>query len=193
MIFFKQNKNKAFTLIELLVVIAIIGVLATLSVAAVKIAKTKAKIAKAQNDIDEISKAIRMLANDSGEWPGHKVAHVIASGEGFEYCGEDINGSNCGGRSLSSEGAGLISDDSLNAYSNWSGPYIKSLPIDGWRREYFFDMSYSVDINDEPCVCGGGGCHNVVVVGSYGPDEQGEPSGGPGSYGCDDIIKILQK
>jgi len=48
-----QKKSlKGFTLIELLVVIAIIGVLATMSTAAVNIAKNKARIAKAQNDID---------------------------------------------------------------------------------------------------------------------------------------------
>ncbi len=191
----KEQKNKGFTLVELLVVIAIIGLLSTLSVAAVKIARTKAKIAKAKNDIDEIGKAIRILGNDTGQWPGHKTADVIASSEGFEYCGADIDGNNCGGRSLSSASAGLVQNDTTTSYNNWNGPYIKKLPIDGWGREYFFDASYKIDSNDQPCGCSGvpASCTFAVVVGSYGPDGQGEPSGMPTSYTCDDIIRILKK
>jgi len=190
----KKISIKGFTLIELLIVIAIIGLLTTLSVAGINIARQKAKIAVAQNDIDQISRAIDMLVTDSGEWPGHqKYNTVCASGCATnEFCGPDANSADCA-RGLDDESAGIMSDDSASPYSNWDGPYLNRALLDPWGKEYFFDTDYQIDVDDNPCGCGGGGCADAVVIGSYGPDGLGRPTGGADAYGCDDIIKILKK
>lgn len=188
----QKNKeiNHGFTLIELLVVIAIISVLATMGVVFANYARNQARIGKARHDVAEIYTAISILANDSGEWPGHQTVNAINSAANNEICGEDINSMACAVK-LSDPESGLITTD--GGFSNWSGPYMKRLPTDPWGREYFLDTDYIIDIDDNPSGCGGGGNSDAVVVGSYGPDEQGVPSGGaPGSYGCDDIIKIIK-
>jgi len=187
-----RNKEEGFTLVELLVVIAIIGLLTTLSVAAVKTAKAKANIAKALHDADVISQAIQTLGNDTFQWPGHQRVGEVATTTNNEICGTDLSGDDCGARTLEAGTSGLIANDSGVPFSGWTGPYLPSLPIDAWGRQYFFDTDYSVDINNEPCGCEGGGCSDAVVVGSYGPDGEGVPDGA-GAYGCDDIIKILLK
>ena len=179
-----------FTLIELLVVMAIIGLLSTLSVSAVNYARGRAREVKAIHDIDEISKAMTFLAHDTGEWPGHQAVDTVSSGANNEICGLDINSNNCVTQ-LSSNSSGLIATD--GSFSGWGGPYLGQMPTDAWGREYFLDTDYQVDIDNNPCGCGGGGCTDAVVVGSYGPDEQGVPGSFPGAYGCDDIIKIIAR
>lgn len=186
-----KNKNKlGFTLIELLMVIGIIGLLATMVVIGVGYARGKARISKAQHDIAELYTAISILANDTNQWPGHQTAFEVSSAANNEICGEDINSNTCT-LSLSDNQSGILADDS---YAGWQGPYMLSIPLDPWDREYFFDTDYSIDVDNNPCSCGGGGCVDVVVIGSYGPDGQGVPTGStPGSYGCDDIIKIIEQ
>lgn len=187
-----KRREKGFTLVELLVVIAIIGLLTTLSVAAVKTARSKANIAKALHDTDVISQAILTLGNDTFQWPGHQAASQVATTTNNEICGADLSGDDCGARTLDAGTSGLIINDTVTPFPGWTGPYLPSIPTDAWGRQYFFDTDYSIDINDEPCGCGGGGCSDAVVVGSYGEDGEGVPDGA-GAYGCDDIIKILVK
>lgn len=188
-----EKKDRGFTLIELLVVIAIIAILTSLSVVSVNVARQKARTAKAQSDVADIVTAISILANDSAQWPGHQDLDTTAAPADNEFCGEDINGNDCT-RSLSDQAAGIVANDSVTPYPSWSGPYMHSIVLDPWGREYFFDTDYSVDFQNNPCACTNTGCSDAVVVGSYGPDQAGAPTGGfPGSYGCDDIIKILYK
>ncbi len=193
-----RMRRAGFTLIELLVVIAIIGLLSTLSVAGMNIARQKAKIVVAQNDIDQLSKAIDMLVTDCGEWPGHQIYNTVCTAlpggcpENNEICGPDANSNDCDS-GLNDEAAGIWLNDSGSPYSNWSGPYITRVLTDPWGREYFFDTDYQIDVDNKPCGCGGGGCTDAVVVGSYGPDGLGVPTGGADAYGCDDIIKILKE
>ena len=183
-------EQRGFTLIELLVVIAIIGILSTLAVSAVNIARSKAKTAKVQHDIDQVAKAIEMLAGETEQWPGHQEINAVCSSlpggcpANNELCGVDANNDSCL-NNLTDGASGLIQDDAANHYSGWSGPYINNIPLDPWGYEYFFDTDYSVNIDGEPCN-GGAGCLNVVVVGSYGPDGIGL-----NDYNEDDIIKII--
>jgi prepilin-type N-terminal cleavage/methylation domain-containing protein len=62
-------KHKAFTLIELLIVIAIIGVLASIVFSSLNTARTKARNAKYRSQALEITKAIRLYYNDTGQYP----------------------------------------------------------------------------------------------------------------------------
>lgn len=197
MLEWKKNR-KGFTLIELLVVLGIIGLLTTLSVVAVRTARTKSKISKAKHDIDQIYKAISMMSNDTGYWPNHQtVDTVCATCSNNELCGPDLNGNDCATGGLDDEVAGIILDDSGSPYSNWSGPYMPSMPEDPWGREYFFDTDYAVK-NTDGTPCDGLSvpvdCRYAVVIGSYGPDQEGRPSedSTAGAFGGDDVIKVIR-
>ena len=195
---FKKN-NQGFTLIELLVVIAIIGLLATLATVTLSVANTKAKISNAQHGLDQILKALVMMQNDTGEWPGHQAFNESCTNipggcpANNEICGVDVNANACV-NSLLDDYSGLLADHTT-PYPNWAGPYMTAnVAEDPWGNEYFFDTDYSVDSDDNPCSCSNIGCHDVVALGSYGPDEEGVPAGGiAGAYGCDDIILIVER
>lgn len=192
---FKTRKEQqlltGFTLIEILVVLGIIGLLSTLTMAGVNIARDKAREAKVLNDLDVIFRSIEILATDTGQWPNHQAAYVIASAGNNEICGPDENANDCAGRTLDAEATGLLSNDSVTPYPNWQGPYLREMPLDPWGHQYYFDTDYSVDANGLPEGCGGGPPYqNVVAIGSYGPDGLEAPIG---NYSCDDIIKIILK
>jgi len=190
------NQKKGFTLIELLVVIAIIGVLSTLAIVALSNARANARTAKAQYDIEQISKAMNLLVVDTYLWPDGQPVNIVCTDRdggcpsGNEICDTDKNSNSCNAK-LSDASSGIMSTD--GSYSGWDGPYLRSIPQDPWGYEYFLDTDYSIDVNDQPCGCGGGGCVMAVVIGSYGPDQEGAPTGATGSYGCDDIIKIIAR
>ncbi len=62
---FAKKKKRGFTLIELLVVIAIIGMLAGIVLVSLGGARAKARDAKRQSDIRQISLAMEMCLDDS--------------------------------------------------------------------------------------------------------------------------------
>lgn len=176
----KYDFNQGFTLIELLVVLGIIALLTTLVIVGVNYARNKAKIAKAQHDIDTIYSAISILANDTNEWSAHQTVNTANSLNGNEICADGCT------YGLGDDRAGLVADD--GTYNGWNGPYMIKMPTDPWEREYFFDTSYRVTpIDGLPCN-GTGGCIPVAVVGSYGPDGVGN-----NLFNADDIIKIIAK
>lgn len=196
MISIKKNKQ-GFSLMELLVVLGIIGLLSTLSMAIVGEARERSKISSAQHDIDQLYKAITMMANDTGQWPGHQSADVICAGcNNNEICGPDINSNDCAAGGLDDEVSGITQNDTGTPYANWSGPYMLSMPEDPWGYEYFFDTDYAIK-NTDGTPCDGGvvpvDCREAVVVGSYGPDRLGRPTNGTaGAYGGDDVIKVIK-
>ena len=64
----KIKKNRGFTLIELLVVIAIIGILASIVLVSLSGARVKARDARRESDIRQISLAQEMFYNDNEEY-----------------------------------------------------------------------------------------------------------------------------
>lgn len=161
-----------FTLIEILVVIGIIGLLSSMTVIAVNNAREKAKIAKAQQDIDVIYGAIGQLMVDTGEWPGHQTPDEVNSGASNEIW------------DLTTQASGITQTDGL--YFNWGGAYMLSIPLDPWGNNYFFDTDYRINSDNEPCN-GGSNCSNAVVVGSFGANGVGQ-----NQYDSDDVIKIVR-
>ena len=65
----KINKQKGFTLIELLVVIAIIGILASIVLVPLSGARAKARDAKRESDIRQISLAMEMYYDENTQYP----------------------------------------------------------------------------------------------------------------------------
>lgn len=98
----KINK-KGFTLIELLVVIAIIGLLSTLAVVSLNSARLKARDARRQSDIKQISTALELYnsQNNLGQYPtdgadctvagtlANSTTHVLCSGQPIQL-GSDV-------------------------------------------------------------------------------------------------------
>ena len=162
-IIFKSNLG--FTLIELLVVIAIIGVLASIILASINIARQRAKIAKAQGEVNQLRKAAALLESDTGEWPGHKTVDDVESGAS----GNEI-------WDLRTPEAGLIATD--GNFPNWSGPYIQNITADPWNNNYFFDTDYDIDPT--------AGESWAAAVGSFGPNGVGQ-----NIYDSDDIFNVL--
>ena len=76
-----KNNKKGFTLIELLVVIAIIGLLSTLAVVSLNNARTKARDARRQSDLKQISTAMELYMSQNSSYPtfGTCGTGVIAS------------------------------------------------------------------------------------------------------------------
>jgi len=143
-----MRSEEAFTLVELLVVISIIGVLSTMAMVALNFARGQARQAKALHDIDAIYGAVKMLENDTGEWPGHQlVEEVTVSGANEIW-------------DLTAPQAGIAATD--GAFLGWTGPYLVNVPVDPWGNDYFWDSDYTVDGMTR------------VVIGSFGPNGVGQ-------------------
>lgn len=142
-----RRASRGFTLIELLAVIGIIGVLSTLAMIAIRTAQTRARIAKAQHDVDALVLAIKQLETDTGEWPGHQDVEEVTTGGSNEIW--DLNGPE----------AGIAATDGL--FPNWNGPYMVEVKDDPWGNPYFWDSDYTVSGEAR------------VVVGSFGPNGVG--------------------
>lgn len=161
-----HTQKKGFSLIELLVVIGIITLLSTIVTAAVNEARKKARIVAAQKTVRELRTAIAMLENDTGQWPMHNPIDYVLSGGGNNNEKWDLNDAN----------AGLVQTD--GNFSNWNGPYIKSVPEDPWGNNYFYGTDYDIDPS--------AGTRNVTAIGSFGPNGVGQ-----NIYDSDNIIEIL--
>jgi len=68
-------KSKGFTLIELLVVVAIIGVLATIIISSLNSARSKARDAQRERDVQTIKNALELYYIDNGEYPKTSWQH----------------------------------------------------------------------------------------------------------------------
>lgn len=167
-----QKNQTGFTLIELLVVIAIIGILSSIVTTSVNSARAKAKIAKVQMDLLQIKSAITMLANDTDKWPGREAAAGTASPQPVDTVrctGGGVNEV----QNLNDAQTGLTVSHA--SYPGWNGPYMTSVPLDPWGRNYFFDTDYDHAPTGDDILS--------AALGSYGPNGVGN-----NLYDSDDII-----
>lgn len=150
--------KKGYTLIELLIVVAIISILATVIIIAFLGARDKSRISKAKGELSSISTGIKMLADATGEYPGHF---------GIRTCTSTANPpvSN-----IKDSVVGLVSTD-LN-FKNWHGPYLEGIENDPWGNSYLFDPNYSCSSRglgtNESEACNG--ASTITAILSPGPD-----------------------
>lgn len=147
--------SKGFSLIELMVVIAIIGVLTSIGIISFSQARNKANIAKAKGDLSALRTAVSNLELDTGLLPGGLLpTPCVQNQETY----------------LNAANAGIMSNN--GTFTNWSGPYMSTLPKDPWGREYYFDPDYTCYSTVEGCknVANGATVRAVVSLGKVGSE-----------------------
>ena len=170
-----MNNTRGFTLIELLMVIAIIGILANVILPSVQTARDKARVAKAKVELNQIDTAMRLLHEDTGNYPnGESAVCPPADDAGNEI---DVNDPNAG---LSANG---------QSWSGWEGPYM-DVEEDPWGTPYYLDTDYQCLAETEGCdgLADAGQDSSVLV--SCGPD-QAEDGGAACVYDDDNIVLLL--
>ncbi len=106
-----KNKQSGFTLIEIMVVVVIIGILASVVVPRIMDNPDKARVAKAENDIQAIGGALDLYRLDNYVYP--------TTDQGLD--------------------ALISSPTSSPEPPNWKrGGYIKKLSKDPWGNEYLY-------------------------------------------------------
>lgn len=174
----RHISHRGFTIIELLVVIAIIGILSAVILVSISSAREKAKIASARSQLSQIKGAIRLLENDTGEWPSHlPPGYILECWEG-SACYEELN--------LNAGTAGLVTTD--GTYPRWGGPYMQSVPLDPWGHPYWFSSGYDTDPSGVQVWS--------VMIGSNGPNGVAPHPlsfGGSMVVDSDDIYMTLQQ
>ena len=106
-------KKKGFTLVELLVGLTIFLILTTISFRLIRQVKQKVKINVAKSQIAHLTIAIEMVKSHTEYYPPQR---------------DDLSLRDL----LESEAPSSILRD------RWDGPYLSSLPLDPWGKDYFY-------------------------------------------------------
>jgi prepilin-type N-terminal cleavage/methylation domain-containing protein len=143
-------KSKGFTLIELMVVVAIIGILASATLPTLSGLTDKAKVVKAQSELESIGTAILAYRNDRGQWP------MDSNNDGWNdacYIGRTVRGG-CGYGAYCLMPTAYGYTRYLNrdvTQSPWGGgcsTYVWKSRPDGW---YAFVGCYGPNLGRETC------------------------------------------
>ncbi|MAQ77180.1 hypothetical protein CL684_01505 [Candidatus Campbellbacteria bacterium] len=150
-------KYRGFTLIELLVVIAIIGILSAIVVSALGSARTNARIAATETELDQLEKLIVSAQYNTNT---RVIDLTNPGGNGtFDSCPNDVSG--LSGSSLCvtdwQTAIDTLTSSSLSNASDGSGFY-----EDPWGSPYLLDENEG-EVPANPC-------RNDVVF-SAGPDQ----------------------
>lgn len=159
-----MGSRQGFTLIEILVAIAIFALTIGILVVRFSEVNKKAKIAKAQKDLEEFKIAIEILYQDTGQHPAHIDLSPCVQNPEVD---------------LDSCSAGLLCTD--GGFPNWYGPYITNVQLDPWDQKYQFDPDYTC--NGQVGCEGIGGGTTVRAVRSLGEDGN--------QYTSDDVAAVL--
>lgn len=151
------KRRRGYTLLEVMICVVIFAVLLAVAVPMISKARTTARAEKARAQLQMLASAVLQLAWDTGEWPGGLDRSIANSDESWD---------------LNTTAAGLKVND--GRFANWKGPYHRTVSLDPWGKNYFFDPDYTINGRIR------------VVVGSFGPNKVG-----PNVYDRDDIVIIL--
>lgn len=160
----KINMKKGFTLIELLVVISIIALLSSVVVSNLANSREKAKVAKAQLELQQINVGIQYLLDDTGQHPRNlETTPCVQDPETY----------------MNNPHAGLESTN--GSFPNWKGPYM-DVGLDPWGTNYYFDPDYNCGEETVGCQEKSGWVRAVI---SFGPNKRSD-------YGnSDDVVLVL--
>lgn len=81
----KRSGSEGFTLIELLIVVGIIAILAAIAIPNMLEAQTRAKVARAKNDLRVIAGALEMYRTDNNAYPTYHYVRNSRSSTGFSF------------------------------------------------------------------------------------------------------------
>lgn len=114
-----RNVHEGFTLIELMMVVIIIGIIAAIAVPRMAGRQKRAKMVAAQATIKSVSTALDSFELDVGRFPDTEEGLLAL----------------------------LERPPALAPEDEWSGPYMRDIPLDPWNREFIYKYpgEYSVD------------------------------------------------
>lgn len=156
--------STGFTLLEILVSVSIFAMITALVIVRFSQANRRAKIAKAQSDLEQLKIATEILYEDTGQDPAHLTRSPCVQNPKVY---------------LDACNAGLLCSD--GAFSNWAGPYMTNIPLDPWDRQYRFDPYYTC--NGQPGCEGIPGGTVLRALHSFGKDGV--------QYNADDVATVL--
>lgn len=120
----KKTNEKGFTLIELLVVIAIIGLLSTLAVVSLNSARQKARDARRQSDLKQISTAMELHMSEVETYPIHDVGDCTTDNSIAQVDAASLDQTICSGNSIVANGETLLAsipEDPTNSATYFYG------------------------------------------------------------------------
>lgn len=139
---FSRKTAGGFTLIELLVVIAIIGTLASVVLANLNSAREKARDARRQADLKELSKALELYFLDNNRYPP-ETACDSSKGSSATYCDRNPSSNH--------PPTGNDWNTSSGFYSALVPTYMSRLPVDPINSSANYYL-YEPQSSDDYCI-----------------------------------------